>query len=147
MKRSTFPATFFFVAAAIPMCATYAAGDRALPVVVTQDTDVLARCPKPPPLTPEQASAQRLIAAHQLIEREGGQAYARDPELQQRVVAAMRGDKNLAHSAITVETRRRNVELTGCVRSVVQAKRAEKRVRGVTDVLDVWNQLKVIARQ
>src|SRR5437762_1857024 len=127
MKSFRLVAIFLFVAT----CATHAAGDRALPVAATQDAGVLARCPKPPPLTPEQASAQRLIEAHQLIEREGGQAYARDPELQERIVAAMRGDKQLVHSAITVETRRRNVELTGCVRSVAQARRAEKRARSV----------------
>jgi hypothetical protein len=121
----------------------YAAGDRALPVVVTQDAAVLAHCPGPAPLTPEQASAQRLIEAHQLIEREGGQAYAQDPALQGRVVAVLLADRRLARSAITVETRRHNVELTGCVRSPAQKKRAEARVKGVPGVRDVWNRLEL----
>ena len=120
-----------------------AAGDRALPAVVTKNAAVLARCPKPKPLTPEQESAQRLIEAHQLIEREGGQAYARDPELQQRVIAALRVDPRIARSAITVQARRRNIELTGCVRTRGQARQVEARVRRVDGVVDVWNELRL----
>ncbi len=82
-------------------------------------------CPEaPPPLLTEE---QFRIVAHERAERgtycalegkcEPGGAYKRDPEVNERVRAAIAGDKRFATTSIWVTTTRRFVTLSGCVRS------------------------------
>ena len=90
-----------------------------------QATRGFADCPesRPPLVTP----AQLRIIAHERAERgtycalegrcEPGGAYKRDPEVNERVRAAIAGDKRFATTSIWVTTARRFVTLSGCVRS------------------------------
>ncbi|MFI4954214.1 MAG: BON domain-containing protein, partial [Burkholderiales bacterium] len=93
-----------------------------------QATSGFAACPTvpPPTLTLEQMRAQ----AHQRAERgtscclagtcECGGAYKRDPEINARVVAAIRGDVRFRAASIWVTTTRKFVTLQGCVRTPAQ---------------------------
>jgi hypothetical protein len=80
----------------------------------------------PPLLTLEQLR----IVAHERAERgtrcamegtcEPGGAYRRDPEINERVRAAIAADMKFVNASLWVSTTRRFVTVTGCVRSAAQ---------------------------
>jgi hypothetical protein len=116
-----------------------------------QATDGYASCPaaKPPLLTEQEMRVQ----AHGRAERgtscclagtcECGGAYRRDPEINGRVVAAIRGEKRFRDTSVWVTTMRKFVTLQGCVRSVTQKKALERLVKHQPDVAIVWNETTV----
>ena len=114
-------------------------------------TDGYAGCPVvQPPLLTEQ---EMRITAHQRVERgtscclagtcECGGAYKRDPEINVRVVDAIRSDPRFRGTSIWVTTTRKFVTLQGCVRSAAQKKALERLVKGQPDVAIVWNETTV----
>jgi len=113
-----------------------------------QATDGYASCPaaKPPVLTEQEMRVQ----AHGRAERgtscclagtcECGGAYKRDPEINDRVVATIRGEKRLRDTSVWVTTMRKFVTLQGCVHDATQKKALERLVRRQPDVAIVWNE-------
>ncbi|MGH8799997.1 MAG: BON domain-containing protein [Casimicrobiaceae bacterium] len=113
-----------------------------------QATAGFAGCPPvgAPTLTLEQMRTQ----AHERAERgtscclagtcECGGAYKRDPEINARVVAAIRGDARFRAASIWVTTMRKFVTLQGCVRTPAQKRALERLVRRQHDVALVWNE-------
>jgi hypothetical protein len=112
-----------------------------------QATKGFSGCPAtPPPLvTPEQFR----IVAHERAERgtycalegkcEPGGAYKHDPEVNERVRAAIAGDKRFVTTSVWVTTTRGFVTLSGCVRSPGQQRALAAFVRkqlGVDRVFD-----------
>jgi BON domain len=93
-----------------------------------QATNGFRNCPATaaPLVTPEQLR----IIAHERAERgtwcalegkcEPGGAYRRDPEVNERVRAAIAQEARFADTSIWITTTRRFVTLSGCVRSNVQ---------------------------
>ena len=116
-----------------------------------QATGGFASCPaaKPPVLTEQEMRVQ----AHERAERgtscclagtcECGGAYKRDPEINDRVIAAIRADKRLRDTSVWVTTMRKFVTLQGCVRSARQGKALEQLVKRQPDVAIVWNETTV----
>ncbi|HEV3241211.1 MAG TPA: BON domain-containing protein [Casimicrobiaceae bacterium] len=116
-----------------------------------QATDGFASCPsaKPPVLTEQEMRVQ----AHGRAERgtscclagscECGGAYKRDPEINERVIAAIRGDKRFRDSSVWVTTMRKFVTLQGCVRSRQQSNALERLAKRQSDVALVWNETTV----
>lgn len=110
-----------------------------------------AACPAvpPPTLTIEQMRTQ----AHERAERgtscclagtcECGGAYKRDPEINARVAAAIRGDTRFRDTSVWVTTTRKFVTLQGCVRTPAQKRALERLVRRQKDVALVWNETRV----
>ncbi len=117
----------------------------------TQATDGFASCPsaKPPVLTEQEMRVQ----AHERAERgtscclagtcECGGAYKRDPEINDRVAAAIRSDKRFRDTSVWVTTMRKFVTLQGCVRSGSQRKALERLAKSQPDVAIVWNETTV----
>lgn len=113
-----------------------------------QATSGFAACPpvSPPVLTVEQMRTQ----AHQRVERgtscclagtcECGGAYKRDPEINARVVAAIRNDARFRDTSVWVTTGRGFVTLQGCVGTTGQRRALERLVRRQKDVALVWNE-------
>jgi len=113
-----------------------------------QATGGYAGCPaaKPPVLTEQEMRT----TAHQRVERgtscclagtcECGGAYKRDPEINDRVIAAILGDKRFRDTSVWVTTTRKFVTLQGCVRSAAQKKALERLVKRQHDVAIVWNE-------
>ena len=103
-----------------------------------------------PPILSEQ---EMRIQAHQRAERgtscclagtcECGGAYKRDPEINARVVDAIRNDARLRDTRVWVTTARKFVTLQGCVRSAAQKRTLEHVARRVPDVAIVWNEVTV----
>jgi len=103
-----------------------------------------------PPLLTEQ---EMRITAHQRVERgtscclagtcECGGAYKRDPEINSRVVEAIRTDPRFRGTSIWVTTTRKFVTLQGCVRSAAQKNALERLVKAQPDVAIVWNETTV----
>lgn len=114
----------------------------------TQATSAYPGCPeaKPPILTEQEMR----ISAHERAERgtscclagtcECGGAYKRDPEINERVAAAIRANAQLANTSVWVTTMRKFVTLSGCVRNNAQKKALERLVKGQSDVAIVWNE-------
>src|SRR2546430_9826814 len=110
-----------------------------------------ACCPeaKPPVLTEQEMRT----TAHQRVERgtscclagtcECGGAYKHDPEINDRVAAAIKADSRFAKTSIWVTTTRKFVTLQGCVRNAPQKKALERLVKGQPDVAIVWNETTV----
>jgi hypothetical protein len=109
----------------------------------------LPRCPRPEgPLITQAEMRQQ---AHGRIERgtscwlakkcEDSNVYRRDPEIQQRVLQAIRSDESFAQSSVWVTTERRYVTLQGCASSVEVKSRLLARVRAVEGVEQVFDQL------
>jgi osmotically-inducible protein OsmY len=104
---------------------------------------------EPPALTEQEMRIQ----AHGRAERgtscclagtcECGGAYKRDPEINERVVQAIRKDARLRDTSIWVTTTRKFVTLQGCVRSTVQKRTLEALVKRQPDVAIVWNEVTV----
>jgi hypothetical protein len=117
----------------------------------TQATSGYPSCPeaKPPILTEQEMR----VSAHERAERgtscclagtcECGGAYKRDPEINERVAAAIRANAQLANTSVWVTTTRKFVTLSGCVRSKAQAKALERLTKGQSDVAIVWNETTV----
>ena len=116
-----------------------------------QATDGFAACPivRPPVLTEQEMRVQ----AHGRVERgtscclagtcECGGAYKRDPEINERVIAAIRGDRQFRDTSVWVTTMRKFVTLQGCVRSGPQRKALERLAKRQPDVAIVWNETTV----
>lgn len=116
-----------------------------------QATSGFADCPTvpPPTLTLEQMRTQ----AHERAERgtscclagtcECGGAYKRDPEINARVVDALRGDRRFHDTSLWVTTMRKFVTVQGCVRTSAQKRAVERLVRRQRDVAVVWNETSV----
>jgi hypothetical protein len=108
-------------------------------------------CPAvaPPVLTEQEMRA----TAHSRAERgtscclagtcECGGAYKRDPEINDRVIEALKGDTRFRNTSVWVTTTRKFVTLQGCVRSAAQKKALERFVKSVPDVQVVWNETTV----
>jgi hypothetical protein len=117
----------------------------------TQATSGYPGCPeaKPPILTEQEMR----VSAHERAERgtscclagtcECGGAYKRDPEINERVAAAIRANAQLANTSVWVTTMRKFVTLSGCVRSNAQKKALERLAKGQSDVAIVWNETSV----
>jgi len=112
-----------------------------------QALDGAPHCPPPegPLLTESEMRAQ----AHGRIERgtscwlakkcEDSNAFRRDPEIQSRVIAALRAEPKFAGSSVWVTTERRWITLQGCLASAqLRASLIEtvKNVNGVETVFD-----------
>jgi hypothetical protein len=116
-----------------------------------QATSGFGGCPTvaPPTLTLEQMRTQ----AHERAERgtscclagtcECGGAYKRDPEINARVVDALRGDRRFRDTSLWVTTMRKFVTVQGCVRTPAQKRAVERLVRRQQDVAVVWNETSV----
>ena|SRR5689334_15695812 len=116
-----------------------------------QATSGFAGCPAvpPPTLTLEQMRTQ----AHERAERgtscclagscECGGAYKRDPEINARVVEALRADRRFRDTSIWVTTMRKFVTVQGCVRTSAQKREVEGLIRRQKDVALVWNETRV----
>jgi hypothetical protein len=113
-----------------------------------------AACPRPEgPLLTE---AQMRSLAHARIERgtscwlakkcEDSNAYRRDPDVQQQVVAALRREAAFARSSVWVTTERRWVTLQGCADSARAKARMLDVVRRLDGVEEVFDQLIVGTR-
>src|SRR5215469_7376869 len=119
-----------------------------------QATSAYAGCPegKPPDLTEQEMRTQ----AHERAERgtscclagtcECGGAYKRDPEINERVTAAIRTDSRFRDTSIWVTTTRKFVTLQGCVHSSAQKRALEQLVKRQPDVAIVWNETTVGTR-
>jgi BON domain-containing protein len=143
------PCTIFALASTLAMLSAFAEELRTYQLdPFAQATDGYASCPaaKPPVLTEQEMRVQ----AHGRVERgtscclagtcECGGAYKRDPEINDRVVAAIRGDKRLRDTSVWVTTMRKFVTLQGCVHDAAQKKTLERLVRRQPDVAIVWNE-------
>ncbi|HEV8255557.1 MAG TPA: BON domain-containing protein [Casimicrobiaceae bacterium] len=146
------PYTLFALASAFAMLNAVAEEPRTYQLdPFAQATDGYASCPpaKPPALTEQEMRVQ----AHGRAERgtscclagtcECGGAYRRDPEINDRVIAAIRGEKRLRDTRVWVTTTRKFVTLQGCVRSATQKKALERLVKRQLDVAIVWNETTV----
>lgn len=114
-------------------------------------TEGMPACPRPegPLMTEDEMRS----AAHARIERgtscwlagqcEDSNAYRRDPEIQQRVLAAIGAERAFARSSVWVTTERRWVTLQGCLESGALRARLIDRVRRVEGVELVFDQLMV----
>lgn len=110
-----------------------------------------AGCPPSSPqlVTPEQMH----IIAHERAERgtycalegrcEPGGAYRHDPEVNERVSAAIAGEKRFANTAVAVTTTRRFVTLTGCVRSKTQRRALADFVKAQEGVDRVFDETRI----
>ena len=108
-------------------------------------------CPEQPPplLTPEDARNE----AHVRVERgtrcgmdntcEPGGAYKRDPEINERMRAAIAADRRFTDTSVWVTTTRKWVFLQGCVRTQAQHRALVKLAREQPMVERVFDELKV----
>ena len=97
---------------------------------------------------------QMRIQAHERAERgtscclagtcECGGAYKRDPEINARVVAALRARADLSNTSIWVTTMRKFVTLRGCARTLAQKRAIERLVKRQPDVAVVWNEIHIV---
>jgi hypothetical protein len=113
-----------------------------------------AGCPtaKPPLLTEQEMRIQ----AHERAERgtscclagtcECGGAYKHDPDVNTRVIDAIKADKRFAGSSVWVTTMRGFVTLQGCVSGAAQKRALEGLVKRQQGVALVWNETTVTAR-
>ena len=117
----------------------------------TQATAGYAGCPEAKaPLLSEQ---EMRTSAHERAERgtscclagtcECGGAYKRDPEINERVAKAVRGERRFRDTSIWVTTTRKFVTLQGCVRTRDQQRALERLVKRQPDVAIVWNETTV----
>jgi hypothetical protein len=146
------PYTLFALASALAMLNASAEEPRTYQLdPFAQATVGYVACPaaKPPVLTEQEMRA----TAHQRVERgtscclagtcECGGAYKRDPEINDRVVAAIRADKRFRDTSVWVTTTRKVVTLQGCVRTTTERHALERLVKRQPDVAIVWNETTV----
>ena len=117
----------------------------------SQATSGYAACPsvEPPLLDEQQMRAQ----AHSRAERgtscclagtcECGGAYKHDPEINDRVIAALRRDARFRDTSVWVTTTRGFVTLQGCVHNASQKGALERLVKRQEGVALVWNETAV----
>jgi BON domain len=117
----------------------------------SQATSGYAACPsvKPPVLDEQQMRAQ----AHSRAERgtsccltgtcECGGAYKRDPEINDRVIEALRRDARFRDTSVWATTTRGFVTLQGCVHNASQKSALERLVKRQEGVALVWNETAV----
>ena len=108
---------------------------------------------KPPYVTPERMH----IIAHERAERgttcalegkcEPGGAYRRDPEINERVRAALAADPRFADPSVWVTTTRKFVTLNGCVRTQAQRRALAAFVAARPGVERVLDETRVGARR
>jgi hypothetical protein len=116
-----------------------------------QATNGFKGCPlsSPPQVTPEQMR----IIAHERAERgtycalegrcEPGGAYRRDPEVNERVRAAIAQDKRFAGTSVAVTTTRRFVTLTGCVHAATERRALVDLVKAQAGVDRVFDETRL----
>jgi hypothetical protein len=126
-------------------------GDAVLLDPFAQATRGFAACPE---VAPPYVSLERMrIIAHERAERgttcalegrcEPGGAYRRDPEVNERVRAALASERRFADTSVWITTTRKFVTLQGCVRTrgerraLVAFVRAQPGVERVLDELSV----------
>ena len=120
----------------------------------TRATTGYPGCPDgKPPLLSER---EMRVTAHERTERgtscclagacECGGAYKRDPEINERVAAAIRGDPRFGDTSLWVTTTRKFVTLQGCVRDRSQKAALERMVKRLPDVAIVWNETTIGAK-
>ena len=107
---------------------------------------------QPPVLTEQEMRA----SAHSRAERgtscclagtcECGGAYKHDPEINVRVVDAIKSDARFRNTSLWVTTTRKFVTLQGCVTNAAQKKTLERFVKSLPDVELVWNETTVGTR-
>ncbi|MEO8755976.1 MAG: BON domain-containing protein [Casimicrobiaceae bacterium] len=119
-----------------------------------QATAGLAACApaRPRLLTAQESGAE----AHARSERgtrcgmegtcEPGGAYKRDPEINERVRAAIADDRRFADTSVWVTTSRRWATLEGCVRTSTQRRALVRFVAKLPKVERVFDELRVGAR-
>jgi osmotically-inducible protein OsmY len=116
-----------------------------------QATNGDVRCPEqsPPLLTLAQARAEAHVRSERGLRcamegkcEEGG-AYKRDPEINDRVRAAIAGHRRFAATSVWVTTSRKWVTLQGCVRSASLRKALVAFVARQSDVERVFDELAV----
>jgi hypothetical protein len=114
----------------------------------TRATSGYPACPEAaPPILTEQ---EMRVSAHERAERgtscclagtcECGGAYKHDPEINDRVAAAIRSDARFSNTSVWVTTTRKFVTLQGCVRSAAQRTALERLAKRQPDVAIVWNE-------
>jgi len=136
--------------ATVAACAQAAGAPPAGAVLLdpfAQATRGFAACPDvaPPYVSPERMR----IIAHERAERgttcalegrcEPGGAYRRDPEVNERVRAALASERRVADTSVWITTTRKFVTLQGCVRTRAERRALVAFVRaqpGVERVLD-----------
>jgi len=107
-----------------------------------------------PEVAPPYVSQERMrIIAHERAERgttcalegrcEPGGAYRRDPEVNERVRAALAGEKRFADTSVWVTTTRRFVTLQGCVRTKAQRRALANFVAALPGVERVLDEMRV----
>jgi BON domain-containing protein len=146
------PRTLLALASAFGIFSTAAEEPRTYQLdPFAQATTGYAACPaaSPPVLTEQEMRA----TAHQRVERgtscclagtcECGGAYKRDPEINERVVAAIRNDRRFRDTSVWVTTTRKFVTLEGCVRSAAQKNALGRLAKRQRDVAIVWNEMTV----
>jgi osmotically-inducible protein OsmY len=116
-----------------------------------QATSGMPACPpgKPPLLTAREAR----VEAHVRAERgtrcamegtcEPGGAYRRDPQINERVRAAIAADARFAGTSVWVTTWHKFVQVGGCVRSAAERQRLVNAIGSVEDVARVVDDLRV----
>ncbi len=120
-----------------------------------QATRGYAACPEVPP--PWVSEERMHIIAHERAERgtmcalegrcEPGGAYRRDPEINERVRAALAAEKRFADTSVAVTTTRKFVTLQGCVRTKAQRRALASFVTAIPGVERVLDELTVGARK
>ena len=140
-----------FVAAWLVMGTATAATDSPLTQLdpFARATHGDAHCPEQPPplLSAQEARAE----AHVRVERgvrcamdgtcESGGAYRRDPEINERVRAAIAADPRFEKTSVWVTTSRKWVTLQGCVKTATQRRALVTLVRGTPGVERVFDEL------
>jgi diadenosine tetraphosphatase ApaH/serine/threonine PP2A family protein phosphatase len=152
-KRSPLGAAAILIATAIASSAVVAADERRnwFETPFGQALDGAPYCPPPegPLLTESEMRAQ----AHGRIERgtscwlakkcEDSNVFRRDPEIQSRVIAALRTEPKFAASSVWVTTERRWITLQGCLASAQLRTPLLEMVKNVNGVEIVFDELVV----
>ena len=126
-RSNHFNDPFLQVSSALPACPV-----PALPGVTAQEVRDL-----------EHDRAQRGVSCWLAGRCRLPNAYLYDAEIVPRVQLALRFSGRFANTSIWVTGQRRWVWLQGCVSTAEQAAEAERLVRGIDDVEEVFNQLMV----
>jgi BON domain len=132
-----------------------AQADEPRTYVVDPFAQATTGAPNCPAVTaPALTEYQMRIQAHERAERgtscclagtcECGGAYKRDPEINARVVAALKARADLSNTSIWVTTMRKFVTLQGCARTLAQKREIERLVKRQPDVAVVWNEIHIV---
>jgi len=149
--RTLLATGLFALAVSVPASASGPPGERRNWFDTPFDGAVAGAAACPRPEGPLLTEAEMRLQAHGRIERgtscwlakkcEDSNLYRRDPEIQQRVLQAIRSDRAFTRSSVWVTTERRFVTLQGCVESARVRSELLARVRGVAGVEHVFDQL------